>query len=344
MLVLLVVLCQPEFDFNLTFESALVYNEARKAGGNEMRIGDFVLNPKAKLSYKHFNLGINWVPEESLLDFGKRENWHNYGVYRADGYINRPSFLVSISGEFDPLLAEIGGFRSVQDRSFSQSLHYLSNPITHTHLTTYGKGLKVGYKSSHIYIDASVIDGDWQIGQPDLFRRWDSRANSYPSFAGSLEVRLAGITLGASCTAGDIGSNDGEKRRQNHAIAYFGYQYRCFEVQGYGAFYQRNPYQQDKGGHVPAINTLGYGLDVKLSFEAISFSASIWQMQTNDPIDGEIWIAGNQRHWGWVVTSRWNITKPIYLSAFFGQHFWQVDNLILPKHYFLGSIAIGIDL
>ena len=281
-----------KFGLNLEAMGVLV-NRFREGGGNEMSIGDFLIGITLDGTYdisdtSKIGLHFDWVPEQLVLNFADpgEVNSHNEHWLRADGYVSRPSILahIGLEGQLSEDIrgeAKLGAFLAGGLEGLGVSDHYLSTPAPLMHTQHYDKGIQLGLSASWLRLSASVIDGDWAVGEADVFATHNSAANSYPSYAGGIELLSPwGLYAGFTGTYGDLGSNPGQKRRQDNAVVYAGGRWEHFEVRGFGTRAWRNPEGDSSGRNVSAVRMDGYGMeatlrDIKLGEEVFDVEVEV---------------------------------------------------------------------
>jgi len=344
------LLCQggSEFgsNFNGNIETAIVANEARKSGGGEFSMGDYIVNFKIDAAYtkgkNRIGLYFDFVPESSVWNYAdtSKINYNNEYWMRQDGYTNRPYILTGLyarhlydGGSF--LEGKIGGFLAsgLTPLDGIPNQNSLTMPIPLVFSQHYDKGIMISYSFKKIFqIDAGLIDGDYTTGEADVYTLHDSAHNSYPSLAGALqftptkilptwwENTFGQLTFGGTGTKGDQGSYPGEKRRQNNLTAYVDYQVPCLigyiEVRPFATWIERNPIGDGSGKHVPPVRTRGKGIelayrDISTPFATIDLYGHIWEMENLDNVaDGEIWFASDgivsQKLKGWTTGIKFN--------------------------------------
>jgi hypothetical protein len=275
--------------------------------------------------------GVDWIPEQDVLHFRNDHNGHNRDWLHADGYVSRPYVLPVVTVTFRDFSFDAGAFLAagLEPLPGIPTRYYLAMPAPLLHSQHYDKGFRFAYAARWLQVDASVINGDWMIGERDLFALSNSAHNSYPSYAANARIDLGGAYLGATGTIGDSGSYPGEKRRQNNLVAYLGGRRAIgrgeLEARGFVAYLGRNPQGDGDGRHVEAVETLAFGLEADYRFPHLDFYGELWEMGRSDHgPDGEIWIRENDRAWGWGAGIRWkdplSITSgnALYLGLFYG--------------------------
>jgi hypothetical protein len=319
---------EPLPPFRLAFdglvETAVISNGFRQAGGGELSIGDFLINLRldAAQAYSEGSVGAyaDWVPEQSVLHFRNNSNSNSFDWLHADGYVSRPFILPGVQVTYRDFTLLGGGFLAagLEPIAGIPTSYYLAMPPPLLHSQHYDKGFRLGYRSTWLHLDASIINGDWCVGEQDLFALSNSAHNSYPSYGANARIDLAGLYLGGTGTYGDIGSYPGEKRRQNNLLGYLGGKYRLgggeFEARGYYAYYERNPNGDGSGSHVKSVDSTGFGAEVAYRLPHIDFYGEWWELKrSNDGPDGEIWVGEERLGWGYGGGIRWK--DPLSLTA-----------------------------
>lgn len=312
MILFLVTILGADLSIHGKLELGAVYNEARRSGGNESSIGDGFFNLQFDAGCGWLAVGCDWVPDEFVCDFGERPNYHNNNWMRCDGYTMRPSLLGSVRIMAGGLRIRCGGFKAsgVEELNTPVSYYLLSTPPPLMHATHYDKGAEVGWFGRHLEASASVIDGDWRMGETSVWKMHQSSANSYPSYAGNLRVKIGPLSAGASATYGDIGSYPGEKRRHDSAIGYVEFK-SGVTVRPFVVGMSRN--RDGNGRHSPAVDTYGYGVEAEWK----GLYGTAWSMK-GDGEDGEIWI-GSKSMAGWSIGYGVELMKPFKIGAQVGQ-------------------------
>jgi hypothetical protein len=280
--------------------AAFLQNKLRDGGGNEASYGDYVLSLDVHAAYnlegdqklKQVFVDVSLVNRDAVLDYMERQNYHNQNRFRADGIVDRPTLLASIGAKF-----EVGESQEFIVRAGSMAVSGLAplkgKPSSYYGTAPYGlivrydKGIKVDYRLKNrigdiVKASLAIVDGDGIKGQhsvnPD-----DSRANSYPSAAYTLEVHPINLfsrffdiggalaqkvdlyvgSTGARGTTGSYDDNgDGEKRAQDDTYNYMGLKFNAlgkwFEARVVDGKLTRNPIRKDGslnggGSHVTQV-------------------------------------------------------------------------------------------
>lgn len=281
---------------------AALLNQFRDSGGNEVSLGDTVIEGRVSAArlldretLKAVAIEISVVPNEMVNHYLEKaeQNQHNNSRLRSDGLVDRPWILGSISGELEYSkmqkgkisvgAQEISGLKPLEGKP---SQYYMTAPY----------GLIVRYDNSIKYqhslnneikkiVDMSfgLNDGDGVKGQSSV-KADDSRSNSYPSYFGNVHfdiaqtMRLIGeklgdklkgysLYVGVSAAYGDTGSHKGQKRRQDDVIGYVGFSSEIgggaeFEVRVFQAQYARNKKDDGDGRHSEAVESEASGVEV----------------------------------------------------------------------------------
>jgi hypothetical protein len=326
-------LCAQEFTYNFsgTLEVGSVSNSAREGGGNETSIGDFYLNPVLKLSYPvdgevitGIQAVIDYVPDLCLLNYADpaKANYHNLNWIRADGYASRPDILCDLRILFAyDLYLRAGAFQTSGLLPLNGSKYYLLTPAIMSLSQHWDKGASIGIAKDWLKVEASAVDGDWTVGQVSVFTPSDSRANSTPTLAGTVEVDVLSwtdqqsLTVGATGNYGDIGSYPGEKRSTDNTVLYTGYSTDLYvgRLSTRIAYYlsTRNPVGDGSGSHTDQVGTKGYSVEVSYSEVDtgegdLGVHGNYWSMDNDGGMDGEIWPYSCPSMYGYGGVLRWS--------------------------------------
>jgi hypothetical protein len=346
--------------------AALAVNDHRKPGGNEEHYGEYVAGvgldarfaPKRASALQALGFHASWAPADLVLDFAdpQRANRHNQNWLRADGILSRPSLLAFLQADLgtrNRVQVRLGGFLAsgLEPLDGAPSLYYLTMPAPLLHTQHWDKGGDVTYRfcphgEAVVTLGLGLLDGDWAVGEASLARLHNSAANSYPSWAGHLEVHPlalakgsaaasggADLAIGVEATEGELGSfwsgNQPleEKRRENNAVGYLRWSRRIasatLEARGFLTRMERNPLANGTGSHVPAVRTRGYGAEVAWRGVAIATArfdlyGNVWRMTNLSGVpDGEIWpaefgLSTTEIH-GFLVGARW--VDPVVIAT-----------------------------
>lgn len=327
-------------------------NTHRTSGGNEASIGDYAFELETRFSKdidgKHFKtifIDISLVPDENVLDYQEKneQNYHNQNRLRADGYMDRPWMIANIGAEID--LSDSQELTILAGSFEANGLHPLKGKPSKYYLTApyglvvrYDKGLQFNYELKDqiekiLSASFSVIDGDSAKGQSEITPD-DSRANSYPSVSGGIEVQLMNalkqvatnlkldnhnLYIGVNGSMGDAGSYKGEKRRQNDVTSYLGYMVKTAhgegEVRIFHSMYDRNLVNDGNGNHTPAVNSQAYGLEVafrnfKTKYCDVDTYVNYHEFESNGT-DGEFTWGQVRSLKGWTVGMSCNNFKNV---------------------------------
>lgn len=321
-------------------------NDHRKSGGNETSVGDNVIQVDAKVSkdydnqhFKTIFINISAVPKDQVLNYQEKneQNYHNGDRFRADGYVDRPWLLASIGAglelsESQDLTLLAGSFEAsgLSPLAGKPSRYYMTAP--YGLIVRYDKGIQMNYELKDeldriIAASFSVIDGDTVKGQSSV-EPSDSRANSYPAYAGTVELHVANalkrvfdnlspylknhdLYMGVTGNRGDTGSYVGEKRMQDDFITYVGYVMKTSKGEGeirvFKSNFTRNPYKDGNGRHTNLVNSEAYGAEV--AFRGFETKGCDWELygnkhyfeaDANGP-DGEFTWNKQRKVEGWTV-------------------------------------------
>lgn len=349
--------------------SLYLANEHRRPGGNEKSIGDTVFEADIR-SEKNVNgkviktifIDISMVPKSNVLDYQEKleKNYHNQTRIKADGFLDRPWLLGHIGTEME--LSESQELTILAGSFEANGLHPLEGKPSQYYMTApyglvvrYDQGMQFNYelkdKIERILLASfGVIDGDTAKGQSDL-RPDDSRANSYPGYAGTLEVDITkalqrsfdglseylgnhNLYMGITGSVNDAGSFKGEKRTQDDVTSYVGYvaktPYGDGEVRVFQSQFVRNPIGDGSGKHTTLVNSNAKGVEMAVrnipaGFCDVDLYGNIHSFQSEgDKPDGEFtWDKMNKVE-GWVLgTSCKNISriKNLNVGVEFGRNY-----------------------
>ena len=335
-----------DFSAGVRAEAALgMFHGPRHRGGNEASIGDFYVNAVGKIERKvspnrRLGMAIDWVPEDSVLDFNDsdKQNYHNGNRLRLDGFVNRPNLLANIYYRRDTekhhVTFGVGGreFAGLDPIEGSPTAYYAARLSALELSKHYDKGIFFEYDyGKALAIDLGLIDGDWEIGQPSVFRNSDSRANSYPGYTGRLDIdlfslfpdsvkkKIGRLDLEGSVIQNDIGSNGGQKTYLNHWLLALGYTTPRFsgmefEIRGFSGKLERGPTWGPEGQtHWTPELTSVMGVEAALrdiplgKAGLLDLYAALSQMkrESGEPA-GLIWIAPDTTYENqWQAGLRW---------------------------------------
>lgn len=321
-------------------------NEHRRPGGNEKSIGDTTIEANIR-SEKNINgkviktifINVSMVPKTNVLDYQEKaeKNFHNQHRIKADGYLDRPWLLAHIGTEMElsesqDLTILAGSFEAsgLQTLEGKPSQYYMTAP--YGLVVRYDQGIQFNYELKDkmdriILASFGLIDGDSVKGQSDI-RPDDSRANSYPGYAGKLEVDIAkalqssfdglseylgnhNLYMGITGSVNDTGSFKGEKRTQDDITTYMGYlvktPYGSGEMRVFQSQFARNPINDGNGKHTTLVNSNAKGVelairDIPAGFCDIDLYGNMHTFQSEgDKPDGEFTWDKMNRVDGWVV-------------------------------------------
>lgn len=347
--------------------SGFQMNGFRLSGGNEASVGDYALEFEANLSkniggehFKTIFIDISLVPDEHVLDYQEKneQNYHNQTRFRADGYLDRPWMIAHIGAEID--LSESQELTILAGSFEANGLHPLKGKASKYYMTApyglvvrYDKGVQFNYELKDkvekiLSASLSIIDGDGVKGQSSVTPS-DSRANSYPSGSGALELQIMNalqkiaadlpinlnnhnLYLGVNGSYGDTGSYKGEKRRQNDLTTYLGYMVKTSKGEGeirvFHSQFDRNLTNDGNGNHTPVVTSQGHGLEVAFrNFETKYCDAGIYgnyhEFESN-AADGEFTWGEVRQVKGWTVGLSCNNFKKVK-NLNFGIEYGQMD-------------------
>lgn len=328
--------------------SLFLANEYRRAGGNEKSLGDTTLEANMYSvkeidgkTIKTIFINVSMVPVSNTLDYQEKseQNFHNQTRLRADGYLDRPWLLAHIGAELElsqsqDLTILAGSFQAsgLDTLEGKPSRYYMTAP--YGLVVRYDQGIQFNYELKDqmdriILASFGLIDGDTVKGQSDL-RPDDSRANSYPGYAGKIELDIAkalqrsfeglsetltdhNLYIGVTGSVSDAGSFKGEKRVQDDITSYVGYLVKTEkgngEVRIFQSNYVRNPQGDGSGKHVTLVNSKATGLevafrDINTRYCDLDLYGNIHTFKSDsDKPDGEFTWNNVKQVDGWVVGS-----------------------------------------
>jgi hypothetical protein len=282
-------------------------------------------------SQGNVSIFFQWFPEEQSLQFMKKKNFHNQNLFRTDGLFIEPHLLAFLKIDFPddrvPISFKAGGFKAAGLESintFTKNLYFLEQPLPLLHTTHYDKGFEVSYSGERLRLKLSAIDGDWKIGETNLFNMEESFQNSYPSLAGSIDFETEHFEIGASGTRGDIGSYPGEKRRKDDLAVYFKIIFENITARVSGTVAHRNLEGDGLGRHSDPVKTYGGVFELsriqKLpgNWGYLETTGHVWGMKNHNGDDGEIWFNNVEKSWGWGAGIGWK-RGVVRTRLFYGQ-------------------------
>lgn len=310
-------------EFDARLELGTIYNEARKNNGGEVEVlngyGELGATLEQELAQVcRLRAGASWAPAPGLLDLTEKTQ-QNQTWLRGDGYASRPEWLAEVAVEIEAgdqhdLEAAVGTVcEGLGAGPGTLSEHYLALPAPVLHSQHFDKGGSLRWRGWDIVsVDATVQDGDWCLGEPDVWALSDSRNNSTPGVGGTVKLRLGWFEAGASGNWGDVGSYPGAKRRQHNVSIYalgkaFGIETRLSAHQMW-----RNPAGDGSGNHVAAVVTRGYVAEVGYTVGSVKLGAHVWWMGKEGCVpDGEIWYSYGREAMGAQAGVVWVFYAPL---------------------------------
>ncbi|WP_374029745.1 hypothetical protein [Bdellovibrio bacteriovorus] len=326
--------------------AALLKNDLRRNGGNEASMGDAVVEGEAKLSrtfedrkFRQIFISVSAIPKNQVLNYNEKEeqNFHNANRLRADGYVDRPWLLANIGANIAltdsqdvTVLAgsfPVNGLYPLQGKP---SRYYMTAP--YGIMVRYDKGIQFNYQLKEeldrvLLTSFSVIDGDGLKGESNIDPA-DSRANSYPAYGGTMELRITNalrkvfaasspylknhdIYIGVTGSHGDTGSYPGQKRSQDDLTTYLGYmftsKYGEAEVRVFRSEFNRNKVNDGNGRHGDQVKSDAHGVEV--AYRGLETTLCSWDFYVNKHLfenngkfaDGEFTFENVRGVDGWAV-------------------------------------------
>lgn len=331
--------------------AGLAHNGLRYVGGNEYSVGDAVFQGDAKASVnfhnEHFEqifISVSAIPKDQVLNYNEKaeQNSHNQNRLRANGFVDRPWLLANIGANIAladsqniTILAGSMPVSGLDPLKGKPSRYYMTAP--YGLMVRYDKGIQLNYELKNeldrvLLASFSVIDGDGLKGESSVDPA-DSRANSYPSYAGTMEVRLTNalrkvfektspylknhdIYIGVTGSHGDTGSHPGQKRTQDDLTTYLGYMYTSkygqAEVRVFRSDFTRNAEGTGDGRHDPQVKSAAHGIEV--AYRGVKTDLCSWDFYVNKHIfenngkypDGEFTYGNIRGVGGWAAGTSCN--------------------------------------
>lgn len=320
-------------------------NGARKGGGNEASFGDFYVNLKGNLENKlsedsSFGIDVDLVPRDSVLDFNVEENPHNHNRLRADNYLGRPDTLANLhfrgGDEQQSFGVKFGGmkFAGLEQLEGSPTKYYASmlSPILLSQY--YDKGILLEYAREPFALSFGVTDGDWETGEPSVFRYHDSRANSTPGCSSTLEFNLGKLKVYGSWVGDNIGSSKGQKKYKNDLSGAVSYTIENFlgkelEVRGFVGEFERGERLNNPSPESTNFRGLEAAIrDIYVGDKLIDIYAGYSEMELDSIYKGSnIWVDGSSYENQWQAGIR--LKEPFgwkNASLNFSGSFRNIDN------------------
>ena len=208
-----------DLDINFYGEAfPIVADDRRYGGGNERKFGELMINPS--VDYKNKKIVVHIEGNTGVLDFSDNTNGQNKYYWRCDNVKNAPEFLGDVGYIGDNFYARIGALQFTGlERLNKSTVHHAFSPTGLEMITHYDIGTLLGYRNNWINVNVGCIDGDWQMGQSNIFDS-DGVSNSSPGVTGNINIHSKYIDLGGSIMENRRGSNPGQKTYVNHYIGY----------------------------------------------------------------------------------------------------------------------------
>ncbi|WP_295900670.1 hypothetical protein [uncultured Bdellovibrio sp.] len=345
--------------------AAILSNGIRKGGGNESSVGDTVVEGDVKVTKAYDNphfreifISVSAIPRDEVLNYNEKneQNYHNSNRLRADGFVDRPWILANIGANIavtnsQDVTVLAGSFPAsgLDPLKGKPSRYYMTAP--YGIMVRYDKGIQMNYQLKEeldrvILASFSVIDGDGLKGESNIDPA-DSRANSYPSYAGTMELRITNalrkvfeksspylknhdLYIGVTGSRGDTGSYAGQKRSQDDLTTYLGYmftsKYGQAEVRVFRSDFNRNKAGNGDGRHGPQVESSAQGVEV--AYRGLESRLCTWDFYLNKHIfennsqypDGEFTYDNVRGVKGWTAGTSC-------------RNFWGVDNLDVGFEY-----------
>jgi len=269
----------------------IVADDRRYGGGNERKFGELMFNPS--ITYKKELLEIHAEGNTNVLDFSSDPNSQNMYYWRCDGVKNAPKFLADIGLIGDRLSARVGAMQFTGLKRLNKNtVHHAFSPTGLEHTTHYDLGMLVGYSDDLFDIRIGCVDGDWQMGQADVFDS-DGVSNSSPGGTGEVDIHLGPIDLGGSYMNNRRGSNPGQKTYVNHWLGYIALN-TPFDLRGYYGNMERGRTWSDTRIHDwPAEETDIYGVEAAADIGSFMLYCSASKMEHVSGPPQNIWYNNN---------------------------------------------------
>ncbi|MBI5787874.1 MAG: hypothetical protein HZA78_03340 [Candidatus Schekmanbacteria bacterium] len=285
-----------------------------------MSYGDLYGNLIADFGYKTRRgiLGfiVDVVPEKSVLNFQEKNkvNFHNHNRLRADGFLSRPFLLPHLYYQQESFAIRLGAmkFAGLDMLEGFPTAYYaarLSPLVLSEH---YDKGIRLDYNYGERFtISAGLIDGDWEMGEADVFSLSDSRANSSPGGTVKATLKIGGVKISGSLTENRVGSNGGQKTYSNQQIIAAGYDSPHWETRAFwGELERGRTWGPGNQTNWPPEKTLTYGFELAARdmadspLDLYAGWAKMWRDAGNAA--GTIWLNNTTTfEQQWVVGIRW---------------------------------------
>lgn len=350
--------------------AAILNNDLRRSGGNETSVGDNVIEGDVKATrtfdnphFKQIFISVSAIPKDQVLNYNEKneQNYHNANRLRADGFVDRPWILANIGANIaltdsQDITVLAGSFPAsgLNPLEGKPSRYYMTAP--YGIMVRYDKGIQFNYQLKEeldrvILASFSVIDGDGLKGESNVDPA-DSRANSYPAVAGTMELRITNalrkvfeksspylknhdIYIGVTGSRGDTGSYPGQKRTQDDLTTYLGYmftsKYGQAEVRVFRSDFTRNKAGDGDGRHSTPVQSNAHGVEV--AYRGLESRLCTWDFYVNKHFfenngkfpDGEFTFDDIRGVQGWTAGTSC-------------RNFWGVEDLTVGFEY--GNIEL----
>jgi hypothetical protein len=226
----------PQVEVGGYVEAGVVANEFRKAAGGEFGVGEYTAGLELGVKYGPVWARLEAVAPGVVCDWQNEPDGANQHWLRANGYESRPWLLPEVGGQLEVgehrVSLRLGGLLAGGLGGLWEGRYYLETPPPLLHTQHWDKGFELGWEWRGVEVRVACVDGDWAIGERDLFALHNSANNSYPSWGWTAQVDLVRLVapawsekigawlVGCTGTEGDLGSYPGQKRRQENVVVW----------------------------------------------------------------------------------------------------------------------------